>query len=131
MTKLRVIYEDKLIGGVAYLCPSDKYVKRCMEGDVPPLSHVFSMRKKEAEFAKRNNNNNEGFTHSEEDLEIERNGSKLPPMTEIEAIWYIIMKDVPQEIWATGGNRRRFKIVTEDQIHLHNFNFNQAWELSQ
>ena len=52
-------------------------------------------------------------------------------MTEIEAIWYIIMKDVPQEIWAKRSNRRRFKIVTEDQMHLHNFNFNQAWELSQ
>lgn len=53
----------------------------------------------------------------------------IGPMTEEEAIEYLVVKDVPREVWdRPGANRTSFVICTRDQIPQDR-TFRNAWRL--
>lgn len=53
----------------------------------------------------------------------------IGPMTEEEAIEYLIMKDIPRKVWDTeGANKPRFKIVPVEMIPTDRTHRN-AWRL--
>ena len=51
------------------------------------------------------------------------------PLTEKEAIEYLIMKDIPRNVWGQDHNRPMFKIVTKDQVPSDR-SFRNAWRLA-
>lgn len=50
-------------------------------------------------------------------------------MTEIEAVEFVLRKDVPTRVWSLPHNRPMFAIVTADKIPTDRTNRN-AWRLS-
>lgn len=53
----------------------------------------------------------------------------IGPMTEEEAMEYLIMKDIPPQVWAVQRNRPAFKIVRRGMIPSDRTNRN-AWRLA-
>lgn len=52
----------------------------------------------------------------------------IGPMTEEQAIEYLIMKDIPPHIWAVKRNRQYFKIVRRETIPADRM-FRNAWRM--
>lgn len=53
----------------------------------------------------------------------------LGPMTEEEAIEYLIMKDIPRHIWSQEYNRPMFKVVKTEDVPSDR-QFRNAWRLA-
>jgi hypothetical protein len=54
---------------------------------------------------------------------------RMPPMTEEEAMEYLMMKDVPRRVWQQSHNRQMYYIVPRDAISK-NRTFRNAWRLN-
>ena len=56
----------------------------------------------------------------------------MKTMTEKEAIEYLIMKDVPQEVWKNwnNGNRPKMVICKKEQLPSHR-TWRNAWRISE
>ena len=65
-------------------------------------------------------------------LGLDIHSETVGPMTQEQAIEYLLMKNVPREVWDTpqAGNRRRFAIVPRSSIPSDR-TFRNAWILSQ
>ena len=58
------------------------------------------------------------------------NGTPLGPLTEEEAIEYLIPKIMPKLIWDSPGNRRRFAVCLRQHIP-ETRDFRDAWRLNE
>ena len=69
------------------------------------------------------------FKHDPEKLAAQYTAPRIGPLTEQEALEYLIMKDLPRKCWAEQHNRPMFKIVTVDQVPSDR-TFRNAWEMA-
>ena len=128
MTKYRVIFEDPDYPDepLQVLVPSDRWMKEAMEGNLPPISVYLDL--KEAEQKAIDEGTHETFKHDEEKYMAQFNAERIGPLTEEQAIEYVIMKDIPRRVWGRIHNRPMFKIVTKEQIPTDR-SFRNAWRM--
>lgn len=116
-SKYRVVFEDPATPDEAakVLCPDPNWMACALEGSIlPPIDtyqrdhDVPDGQPKEHPYAK-----------------------PIGPMTEEEAIEYLIMKDIDPSIWRDyNGNRTIMKIVPVELVPS-NRSFRNAWKINQ
>jgi len=116
-SKYRVVYEnpDEMDAPAAILCPDPNWMACALAGDIlPPIetylrdAQVPDGEPKEHPYAK-----------------------PIGPMSEEEAIEYLIMKDCPPQVWRDySGNRSILKIASVEKIPNER-NFRNAWKINQ
>ncbi len=114
--KYRVIYEDpdNLDAPASIMCPAPEWMACALEGGIlPPVDtylrdrDVADGQPKEHPYA-----------------------APIGPMTEEEAIEYLILKDCPQSVVEYQGNRKVLKIVPVEMIPTDRTHRN-AWRIMQ
>jgi len=129
MTNYRVIYEDPddLDAPAKVLVPSDNWMADAMAGKLPPIWVYWQLQDDEARAIAEGRHST--FRHDHEKLALQYTAPRIGPLTEEEAIEYLIMKDIPRRVWGKEHNRPMFKIVTKDQVPSDR-SFRNAWRLA-
>jgi len=129
MTQYRVIFDDpdRLDEPTKVLVPSDRWMKEAMEGNLPPISVYWELQDDEQQAIAEVRYSE--FKHVLEKLAAQYTAPRIGPLTEQEALEYLIMKDLPRKCWAEQHNRPMFKIVTVDQVPSDR-TFRNAWEMA-
>jgi len=128
MTDYRVIFDDPdaLDEPTKVLVPSDRWMKEAMEGNLPPITVYWDLQDNEQKAIAEGRHDK--FEHDPEKYMKQFTAPRIGPLTEEEAIEYLIMKDIPRRVWSKEHNRPMFKIVTKDQISSDR-TFRNAWRL--
>lgn len=128
MTDYRVLYEDpdKPDDPLCVLVPSDNWMEMAMSGGLPPISVYWALQGAEQRAIDEGRHDN--FRHDREMWERQFTAPRIGPLTEEEAIEYLIMKDIPRRVWGKEHNRQMFRIVKKDQIPSDR-SFRNAWRL--
>lgn len=129
MTKYRVVFEDpeKPDEPAKILVPSPNWMQDAIEGNLPPIWVYWQLQDDERKAIE--NGNHSTFRHDEEKWMLQFTAPRIGPLTEEEAIEYLIMKDIPRHVWAKEYNRPMFKIVKADEVPA-NREFRSAWRLA-
>lgn len=129
MSNYRVIFEDpdQPDEPVMVLVPSDNWMQDAMEGKLPPISVYWALQDDEQKAIDEGRHST--FCHDEEKYMAQFTAPRIGPLTEEEAIEYLIMKDIPRRVWGIEHNRPMFKIVMKDQVPSDR-TFRNAWRLS-
>lgn len=129
MTNYRVIFEDpdQPDAPSMVLIPSDNWMQEAMEGNLPPISVYWALQDDEQQAIAEGRH--QSFKHDKDKYEAQFTAPRIGPLTEQEAIEYLVMKDIPRRVWAEEHNRPMFKIVTKDQVPSDR-TFRNAWELA-
>lgn len=105
---------------VKVLTPDPNWMAAALHGNIlPPVWVYWELAKDEAQ---------PGFTKHTR-LHLLHETEPVEAMTEEEAMEYLVMKDIPSEIWDTRANRPRFKICRMSQIPSDR-QFRAAWALA-
>lgn len=131
MTDYRVVYEDPDHPDepAKVLVPSPRWVKEAMEGGkIPPIWVWWQLQDDEDKAIREGRHDT--FEHDPEKLKLQFTGPRLGPLTEEQAIEYLVMKDIPRRVWSREYNRPMFKIVMVDSVPSDR-QFRNAWRLSQ
>lgn len=118
----RVVYEDNLDEPAKILVPDPNWMACALQGGIlPPVWVYWELKKDEAQpdFKKHTR----GY--------LLHNTEPMPPMTEEEAIEYLIMKDVPEDVWRNWdeGNRPKMIICKKQQLPQTR-EWRNAWRIS-
>jgi hypothetical protein len=129
MTQYRIIFEDpeQPEQPVMVLVPSDNWMQEAMEGNLPPISVYWALQDDEQQAIAEGRH--QSFKHDQAKWEAQFTAPRIGPLTEQEAIEYLVMKDIPRRVWAEEHNRPMFRIVTKDQVPSDR-TFRNAWELA-
>lgn len=129
MTDYRVIFEDPDFPEepAKVLVPSDNWMQEAMEGNLPPISVYWALQDDEQQAIAEGRHST--FRHDPEKLALQYTAPRIGPLSEQEAIEYLIMKDIPRRVWGQQHNRPMFKIVTKDQVPSDR-KFRNAWRLA-
>jgi hypothetical protein len=129
MTDYRVIYDDPLAPDEpsSVLVPSPEWMADAMAGMLPPISAYWALH--DAEQKAILDGRHKEFRHAQDAFDLQFNNSKIGPLSEREAIEYLILKDVPRRVWGHKHNRPMFAIVHKDQLPKTR-EFRNAWRMS-
>ncbi len=129
MTDYRIIFEDpdQPDAPAMVLVPSDNWMQEAMEGNLPPISVYWALQDDEQQAIAEGHHDT--FKHDPEKHAAQWTAPRIGPLTEEEAIEYLIMKDVPRHIWSQEYNRPMFKIVNKEQVPSDR-SFRNAWRLA-
>lgn len=129
MTDYRIVFEDPDFPEepAKVLIPSDNWMADAMAGKLPPISVYWALQDDEQKAISEGRH--EGFKHDEEKWMQQFTAPRIGPLTEEEAIEYLIMKDIPRRVWGKEHNRPMFKIATKDQVPS-NREWRSAWKLA-
>tara|TARA_R100001198_G_C5239917_1_gene217310 strand:- start:2693 stop:3085 length:393 start_codon:yes stop_codon:yes gene_type:complete len=129
MTQYRVIFDDPdaLDEPTKVLVPSDRWMKEAMEGNLPPISVYWELQDDEQKAIAEGRHSQ--FQHDPEKLAAQYTAPRIGPLTEQEALEYLIMKDLPRKCWAEEHNRPMFKIVRTEEVPSDR-QFRNAWEMA-
>jgi hypothetical protein len=129
MAKYRVIYEDpdRPEEAARVLVPSDGWLKEAMSGNLPPIWVYWQLQSDEEKAISEGRHNN--FRHDPKKLALQDTAPRIGPLTEEEAMEYLVMKDVPRRVWAVEHNRPMFKIVKTEQIPSDR-TWRNSWKLA-
>ena len=119
----RVVYEDSVDEAAKILVPDPNWMACALQGGIlPPVEVYHELAKDEAQpdFVKHTR----GYLLHET--------KPVGPMTEEEAIEYLIKKDCPQEVWQTynKGNRQTMVICRKEQLPQSR-EWRNAWKINQ
>jgi len=115
-TDYRVVFEDDMDSPAKVMIPDPNFMAAAMAGGVLPPVEVFHQLKID----------DEGRVLNGHVLHVEPVG----PMTEEEAIEYLIQKDIPAHVWSgTQDNRIKFMVVRKEQLPQSR-QFRNAWRLA-
>jgi hypothetical protein len=118
-----IMWEDPedLDGTMKVTTPSPTWWAMALHGNIlPPVEVYWELKHDESQ---------PGFKqHTRGHLLHET--EPMPPMTEEEAIGYLIMKDLPPSVWNYKGNRTIMKIVPRELIPSDR-SFRNAWKIKQ
>ncbi len=124
VTQYRVVYEDVDMDCAAILCPDSRFMAALMHGGLmPPVDVWHKLQEDEAR---------PDFTcHSDFRGHLLHETEPMRPLTEKEAVEFIIMKDVPQHIWRTwnDGNKPKIVICRLNQLPQEK-EWRDAWRIS-
>lgn len=129
MTDYRVIFEDpdQPDAPAMVLVPSDNWMADAMAGNLPPIWVYWQLQDDEQRAIAEGRHAN--FKHDPEKLALQYTAPRIGPLTEEEAIEYLVMKDIPRRVWAKEHNRPMFRIVKKDAIPTDR-TFRNAWEMA-
>ena len=130
MTNYCVIFEDpaRPDDPAMILVPAPNWMADAMAGNkLPPISVYLAL--KDAEQKAIDEGRHEDFYHDDDMWMQQFTAPRIGPLTEEEAIEYLIMKDIPRRVWGQEHNRPMFKIVTKDQVPSDR-QFRNAWRLA-
>ena len=116
-SKYRVIFEDPedLGAPAAVLCPDPNWMAAALAGGVLPSIETYQRDRDVADGQPK----------------AHPYAAPIGPMTEEEAIEYLVMKDVPPQVWRDyKGNRCIMKIVPVELIPTDR-SFRNAWKINQ
>ena len=116
-SKYRVVYENPndLDAPAAIMCPDPNWLACALEGGILPPIETYLRDRDVAD--------GEAKEHPY--------AEPIGPMTEEEAIEYLIMKDCPTEVWRDyTGNRSILKIASVEKIP-NNRAYRNAWKINQ
>lgn len=105
-----IVYEDDESPVCKVVHPDPNWMASALIGGIlPPVSSYFS-----------------------EDIGAHQKAEPIGPMTEEQAMEYLLMKEVPRSVWdqPQGSNRRRYAIVNRDTLPASRV-WRDAWVLSQ
>jgi hypothetical protein len=131
--KYRIVYEDPAFPDepAKIVVPSPNWIEEAMTGLLPPV--WVHLQLKEDEDAAIAEGRLQSFRHDEEKWLLQFTAPRIGPLTEEQAMEYLLMKDVPRRVWEDyrdGANSTRFKIVTKEQIPSDR-TFRNAWRLNE
>lgn len=129
MSNYRVIFEDpeQPEEPACVLVPSDSWLEKAKAGLLPPISVYWALRDDEKLALAEGRHNS--FKHDPEKHMAQFTAPRIGPLTEEEAIEYLIMKTIPRHIWAVEYNRPMFKIVRTEDVPSDR-QFRNAWRLT-
>ena len=129
MTDYRVIFEDPDFPEepAKVLVPSDNWMADAMAGKLPPIWVYWQLQDDEQKGI--DEGRHATFKHDPEKHALQYTAPRIGPLSEQEAIEYLIMKDIPRRVWGKEHNRPMFKIVTKDQVPSDR-QFRNAWRLA-
>jgi hypothetical protein len=129
MAKYRVIYEDPLRPDepAKVLVPSQNWIDKAMRGEVPPIWVHWMLQDDEALAVSEGRHHT--FVHDANRFALQYTAPRVEPMTEEEAMVYLIMKDVPRHIWSVEYNRPMFAIVAAECVPSDR-SWRGAWRLA-
>ena len=122
-TEYVVVYEDNIDRPAKVVSPDPNWMACALHGGIlPPVWVYHELAKDEAQ---------PGFEkHTRGHLLHET--KPMGPMTEEEAIEYLIMKDVPQHVWKTWNDGNKPKMVICKQKQLPSTReWRNAWRISE
>mgnify|MGYP003112412783 CR=1 FL=1 len=119
----RVAYEDDIDECIKILVPSPGWMACSLQGGILPPVHVFwELAKDEAkpDFKKHTR----GY--------LLHDTKPIGPMTEEQAIEYLIMKDCPQHVWRdyNSGNKPKLVICRKEQLPSTR-EWRNAWKITE
>ena len=129
MTDYVIAYEDPDLPEepAKIVVPTEEWMNIAMSGGLPPISVYWDLKADEEKAIA--NGNHLTFSHDEEKYMLQFTAPRIPPLTEEEAIEYLIMKDIPIRVWGKEHNKPLFKIIKKDQIP-EDRDFRNAWRLT-
>ena len=130
MTTYRVIFEDPAQPEqpAMVLVPSQNWLDEAMEGGhLPPISVWWALQEDEQKAI--DEGRHEGFKHDPDRYAEQFTAPRLGPLTEEEAMEYLVMKEIPRRVWGVEYNRPMFKIVRTEDVPSDR-QFRNAWRLS-
>ena len=129
MTKYRVVFDDPdaFDEPTKVLVPSQNWLDEAMAGNLPPIWVYWQLQDDEAK-AKAEGRHSE-FKHDPEKHALQWTAPRIGPLTEEEAMEYLVMKDLPRRCWAEEHNRPMFKIVRTEEVPSDR-QFRGAWEMA-
>ncbi len=127
-TKYRVVFDDPdaLDETTNVLVPSQNWLDLAMSGGLPPIWIFWELQDDERK-AREDGNTGE-FRHDPEKHALQFTLPRIGPLTEEEAMEYLVMKDLPRRCWAEEHNRPMFKIVRTEEVPSDR-QFRNAWEM--
>lgn len=129
MTTYRVIYEDPddLDAPAKVVVPSQRWLDEAMAGNLPPIWVYWQLQDDEAQAIAEGRHST--FQHDPEKLALQYTAERIGPLTEEEAMEYLVMKDVPRHVWAKEHNRPMFRIIKTENVPSDR-QFRNAWRLA-
>ena len=118
-----VVYEEEVDECARVLSPDPNWMAAAMQGGIlPPVWVYWELAKDEAQ---------PDFTNHTRGYLLHQT-EPMPAMTEEEAIEYLIMKDVPQDVWRewNTGNKPKLVICKKQQLPQTR-EWRNAWKISE
>ena len=129
MSNYRVIFEDpeQPEQPACVLVPSDNWMEEAKAGLLPPISVYWALQDDEQQAIAEGRHDT--FKHDPDKYTAQFTAPRIGPLTEEEAIEYLVMKDIPRHIWSQEYNRPMFKIVKTEDVPSDR-QFRNAWRLA-
>jgi hypothetical protein len=147
-TRFRVAFEDDLDNGVKLLMADPNWLAAAMRGGVIPKleSYHNSVYRLTVQFPGEQpvSANIRGIKIKDAKMDAVAKGAivksmivighdwhdgpRAKAMTEVQAIDYLIQKDIPNSAWGGSGNRQKFKVVAKSDLPNDRKHRN-AWSL--
>lgn len=134
-SKYRVVFEDPENDDDApcgILIPDPHWLAQALHGNIlPPIEAELEDQKTYQDYLDAGNDPTKFDWHNIDGGAKHPYAAPIGPMTEEEAIEYLIMKCLPQRVWADHDriNRPKFKIVHTETIST-NRTYRNAWRLN-
>lgn len=129
MSDYRVIYEDpdNPDDPVQILVPAPNWIKEAMTQGVVPIAIYWALR--DAEQKALDEGWHDDYKHDQDLWRLQYTAKKTPPLTEEQAIEYLILQTIPKSVWSNKHNRPMFKIVRKQEISSDR-QFRDAWRMA-
>jgi hypothetical protein len=129
MTSYRIIYEDpeRPEDPAKIVIPSPNWLQEAMAGNLPPIWVHWQLQDDEQQAIAQGRHRD--FAHDPEKLMLQYTAPRVGPLSEEEAMEYLVMKDVPRHVWSREYNRPMFRIVRTEDIPTDR-SFRNAWRIT-
>jgi len=129
MSNYRVIFEDpeRPEQPAMVLVPDESWLEKAQSGQLPPISVYWELQDDEQQAIKEGRQHT--FEHDPKKHAAQWTAPRVGPLSEKEAIEYLIMKDIPRHIWSQEYNRPMFRIVKTEDVPSDR-QFRNAWRVA-
>ena len=132
MSNYRVVFEDpeQPEKPAMVLVPSDNWLEEAKAGLLPPISVYWALQDDEQQAIAEGRHDT--FKHDPEKHAAQWTAPRIGPLTEEEAIEYLIMKDCPQHVWQNwdSGNKPKMVICRKEQLPSTR-EWRNAWKITE
>lgn len=131
--KYRIVYDDPAFPDhpTKVVVPSPNWLEDALAGNLPPVWVHWQLQEDEQTAIAEGRAAT--FAHDEEKWMLQFTAPRIGPLTEEQAMEYLLMKDVPRRVWEDyqeGANYTRFRIVAKEQVPSDR-TFRNAWRLAE
>lgn len=126
----RIVFEDPLNPeeSAKILTPDPNWMACALYGNILPEVGAYLEDQKVVNQYILDNGSMEGFDWNKQGGAKHPYADVVGPMTEEEAIEYLILKDIPSHIWSKQYNSPKIKIIKTNQLPKHR-EYRNSWRL--